>query len=238
VVQGGAIRGRHVDVYRAAPASPGDLGRYMTDQRILVNPPGYPQLCERYNDRMSGVSLRFLGCGDAFFSGARFHTCFLLEGAEEPMLIDCGATSLVALKREGIDPASIGVVAVSHLHGDHFGGLPWLILDGTFSARKRPLVIAGPEGTEERLARAFEALYPGATSAPRPFELSFVEWADGARFDLGPAVVTPFEVIHSSGAPPYALRVKYGDKVIAYSGDTEWTDNLLVAARDGEVLTL
>lgn len=37
---GGAIRGRHIDVYRPAPASPTDLGRYMTRQRILVIPPG------------------------------------------------------------------------------------------------------------------------------------------------------------------------------------------------------
>jgi 3D (Asp-Asp-Asp) domain-containing protein len=36
---GGAIKGRHIDVYRPAPASPSDLGRYMTDQRILVIPP-------------------------------------------------------------------------------------------------------------------------------------------------------------------------------------------------------
>jgi 3D (Asp-Asp-Asp) domain-containing protein len=36
---GGAIRGRHVDVYRPAPYSPDDLGRYMTGQRILVVPP-------------------------------------------------------------------------------------------------------------------------------------------------------------------------------------------------------
>jgi 3D (Asp-Asp-Asp) domain-containing protein len=37
---GGAIKGRHIDVYRPAPASPDDLGRYMTHQRILVVPPG------------------------------------------------------------------------------------------------------------------------------------------------------------------------------------------------------
>ena len=37
---GGAIRGRHIDVYRPPPARPSDLGRYMTNQRILVVPPG------------------------------------------------------------------------------------------------------------------------------------------------------------------------------------------------------
>jgi ribonuclease BN (tRNA processing enzyme) len=188
-----------------------------------------------YNAPMAAVRLRFLGCGDAFCSGGRFHTCFLIEGGEAPMLIDCGATSLLALKREGVDPGGIGWVALSHLHGDHFGGLPWLILDGMVSGRSRPLVVGGPVGTEKRLQQAFEALYPGAGSAARPFETSFVEWAGGQAADFGPAVVTPFEVIHPGGAPPYALRVQYGGRVISYSGDTEWTDNLIGAAQDADL---
>jgi ribonuclease BN (tRNA processing enzyme) len=184
---------------------------------------------------MPPVRLRFIGCGDAFAAGGRFHTCFLLEGAEEPILIDCGATSLAALKRAGVDPAQVGWVALSHLHGDHFGGLPWLILDGTFSGRSRALIIAGPEGVQARFEQAFEALYPGSTSAERPFEIGFREYAEGQPLKLGPAVLTPFEVIHSSGAPPYALRVEYGGRTVAYSGDTEWTDNLLPAAQGSDV---
>jgi ribonuclease BN (tRNA processing enzyme) len=184
---------------------------------------------------MAAVRVRFLGCGDAFASGGRFQTCLHLEGGREPMLIDCGATSLVALKRERIDPASIGCVALSHLHGDHFAGLPWLILDGQFSGRTRPLVIAGPSGTQGRLRQAFEALYPGATSVERPFEVRVVALAERAPCELEPAVVTPFQVLHSSGAPSYALRVEYGGRVIAYSGDTEWTESLLDVARGADL---
>lgn len=184
---------------------------------------------------MATVRLRFLGCGDAFGSGGRMHTCFHLEGAGEPLLIDCGATSLQALKREQIEPSSIGAVALSHLHGDHFGGLPWLIMDGRFSERSRPLVISGPEGTEDRLRTVFEGLYPGSASAELPFEVSFLEYAEGQPAPLGDAVVTPFEVIHSSGAPAYGLRVEYGGRVIAYSGDTEWTDALVAVAQGADL---
>jgi ribonuclease BN (tRNA processing enzyme) len=184
---------------------------------------------------MAIVRFRFLGCGDAFASGGRLQACFHLEGGAEPMLIDCGATTLVALKRERIDPASIGCVALSHLHGDHFAGLPWLILDGQFADRTRPLLIGGPPGTEHRFGQAFEALYPGAVSVKRPFKIRIVELAERAQCELGPAVVTPFEVVHSSGAPSYALRVEYGGKLIAYSGDTEWTDSLLDVARGADL---
>jgi ribonuclease BN (tRNA processing enzyme) len=181
------------------------------------------------------VRLKFIGSGDAFAGGGRFQTCFHLEGGEEPMLIDCGATSLVALKRERIDPASIGWVAISHLHGDHFAGLPWLILDGQFAKRSRPLAIAGPPGLRQRFGQAFEALYPGAKDRQLPFDVSLIELAEAVPHELGPAVVTPFEVVHGGGAAAYALRVEYGGKLIAYSGDTEWTDKLLDVARGADL---
>jgi ribonuclease BN (tRNA processing enzyme) len=179
---------------------------------------------------MADVSIRFLGCGDAFAAGGRFHTSFHLEGGTEPLLIDCGASTLIALKRDGIDPSSIGWVVLSHLHGDHFGGLPWLILDGQFSKRTKRLVIAGPTETEARFRQAFDALYPGGGDAERPFEIEVVEMAEREPRDLGPAVVTSFEVIHTPATNPHALRIEYGGKVIAYSGDTEWTDALFEVA--------
>src|SRR5439155_19738588 len=52
---------------------------------------------------------------------------------------------------------------------------------------------------------------------------------------VGPVAVTPFAVEHPSGAPSYALRVEYGGKLIAYSGDTEWTESLLDAARGADL---
>jgi ribonuclease BN (tRNA processing enzyme) len=179
---------------------------------------------------MADVRLRFLGCGDAFAAGGRFQTSFHLDDGERPMLIDCGATTLVALKRAGIASASIGWVVLTHLHGDHFGGLPWLILDGQFTQRTEPLVIAGPAETEARFGEAFEALYPGAPSAERRFETRVIELAARVPSEVGPAVVTTFPVIHTPGTHPHAVRVEYGGKVITYSGDTEWTDTLIGAA--------
>jgi ribonuclease BN (tRNA processing enzyme) len=176
------------------------------------------------------VRLRFLGCGDAFASGGRFQTSFYIEGGEEPVLIDCGATTRVALNRLGIESTPIGLVVLSHLHGDHFGGLPWLILGDEFAGRTKPLVIAGPERTEERFEQAFEALYPGAQEGGWSFELQVVELPERIPRELGPAVITTFPVIHTPQTFPHALRLEYGGRIIAFSGDTEWTDVLLEVA--------
>ncbi|MGH8060203.1 MAG: MBL fold metallo-hydrolase [Candidatus Entotheonellia bacterium] len=180
---------------------------------------------------MSQVSLQFLGSGDAFGSGGRFQTCFLLRGASGDMLIDCGASSLIAMRRAQIDPSEIGWVLLSHLHGDHFGGLPFLIVDGQFNRRTRPLVIVGPPGVRARVEAAMEVFLPGSASIARRFATEFIELSEREAYPVGPATVTPFAVQHVSGAPSYALRVAYEGKVIAYSGDTEWTESLVDAAR-------
>jgi ribonuclease BN (tRNA processing enzyme) len=171
--------------------------------------------------------LTFLGSGDAFSAGGRFQACLYLESDRaEPLLIDCGATALVALKRAEIDPDAIGHVALSHLHGDHFAGLPWLILDGQFGKRTRPLNIIGPQETRDRVHRAFEALYPGAAEAERSFETRVDEYTERVPHDFGPARITAYPVHHTPATMPHGLRVEYAGKVIAYSGDTEWTDTL------------
>src|SRR3954452_6536640 len=134
------------------------------------------------------MNLTFIGSGDAFGNGGRVQTCFLLEQAGlDSVLIDCGATSLTALKAAGKEPNEVTTVLLTHLHGDHFGGIPFLVLDGQFRRRDRPLVVAGPPGTRERVEAAMELLFPGSVDARRRFALEFLELPDGAATEVGPA---------------------------------------------------
>jgi ribonuclease BN (tRNA processing enzyme) len=184
---------------------------------------------------MTGVTVQIAGSGDAFGSGGRSQACTSVRALEGHALLDCGATSLVALKRLGIDPGSVDVVLVTHLHGDHFGGLPFLILDGQFSRRVRPLVVAGPPGLAERLSRTMEALYPGSSTVERRFAIQLFELQERVETTVGPVRATAFAVNHASGAPAYALRLMAGGSTIACSGDTAWTDALLDVAAGADL---
>lgn len=182
------------------------------------------------------MKITFVGSGDAFGSGGRFNTCFLLDTERARVLVDCGASSLVALRRREVDLNSIEAIIVSHLHGDHFGGLPFLLLDAALvSRRSTPLVLAGPPGLEDRLRAAMEALFPGSASRRWSFDLTFVEIPPGGEVTVCGLEVAGYDVVHRSGAPSLALRIGDGAKLFAYSGDTEWTDALVRAARHADL---
>jgi len=179
------------------------------------------------------MRLTIVGSGDAFGSGGRFNTCFMIEAGERSVLLDCGASSLVALKARNIDPNNMDGVILSHLHGDHFGALPFMLLDAQFLARReRPLTIAGPPGTRTRLDAALEVFFPRSSASSWRFPLDVREITPGVPDNMLGFAVSTAEVIHQSGAPSTAVRLSYGGKVLAYSGDTEWTD-ALIAIADG-----
>jgi len=193
---------------------------------------------------MDAVRVQFLGSGGPFASGGRLQTCILIESRQGRYLIDCGMTALVAMTRFGIDPGNIDAVLITHLHGDHYGGLPLMIFEArvnvhegsTYAPRTRPLRIAGPAATEERVRQLLDLFsWPTAFAAMKDAGLldfiTLVPRCDTLIDGLG---VTAFPVLHYTPEAT-ALRVTVGGKTIAYSGDTGWTETLLEVAADADL---
>lgn len=181
------------------------------------------------------MQVQFAGCGDAFGSGGRFNTCIHVRSGERRFLLDCGASSLVALKKPEIDCGAIDAILLTHFHADHFGGIPFFILDQQLNIKRtRPLLIAGPPGLHDWYVRAMALAFPGERTLPFALELREVEI--GAVQELAGMQVTPFHVKHDDRAGPcLAYRITSGGKTLCYSGDTEWTDALIDAARGADL---
>ncbi|MDX2263626.1 MAG: MBL fold metallo-hydrolase [Hyphomicrobiales bacterium] len=180
--------------------------------------------------------LTIIGSGDAFGAGGRMQSCCLIEHGGQGVLLDCGATSLVALKRQGVSLLAFDTVLITHLHGDHFGGLPFLLIDWIYvSKRVAPVVIAGPPGIEARFWAACETLYPIISQAPRRFEMLFLEIAPGERATVSGMAVQAFEMKHFSGAPSLAYRMTMDEIVFAFTGDSGWCDAVTQAGQGADL---
>jgi ribonuclease BN (tRNA processing enzyme) len=182
------------------------------------------------------VTVTILGSGDAFASGGRFHTSFMVETNGNGLLIDCGAAAPVSMKRHGVDSSAVDAVVISHLHGDHFGGIPFLALDAQYLAgRTKPLVVAGPPGVSERVTGVMEGLYPGLLGDELKFPIEYEELRAGDPANIAGAVVTAYPAKHGGGAPAHSLRVEIAGRTIAYSGDTGWTEGLVEVAAGADL---
>jgi len=185
---------------------------------------------------MGHVEVRFVGSGDAFGSGGRFQTCIAVRASDDLFLVDCGASSLIAMRQQGIEPRDVSKILITHLHGDHFGGLPFFLLDAQLvSKRTAPLTLVGPPGLQKRLLEAMEVLFAGSSTVEPNFEVRFIELKPRTPTAVDEITVTAFPAAHYSGAPSYSLRIEVDQKVFVYSGDTQWTDTLIEASDQADL---
>jgi ribonuclease BN (tRNA processing enzyme) len=173
------------------------------------------------------TELVFVGTSDAFGAGGRRQSAILVRGSSGSVLLDCGATTGSGLKQLGIAIDEIDAILVSHFHGDHFGGIPLLLLAALYEdERKRPLRIAGPPGIESRVQHLAQAMGHPIDGREWTFRLGFEELPAGRRCEVGPVKVHSFETHHSPDAMPHGMVIETGGPRIAYSGDTGWFEAL------------
>lgn len=182
------------------------------------------------------VTVTFVGSGDAFGAGGRFQTCILVDAGDTRLVIDFGASSLVALNKMGIPHNSIDMIVLTHLHGDHCGGIPFLLTDAMLGAKRQtPLTIAGPRQTEEKLLTLNDAMMPGMNTMTPKFPLDYVEIDVLSPTKIGDATVTSYPANHTGGTNPTSVRVEIGGKTISYTGDSAWTKHMPTLADQADL---
>ncbi|MEX2158363.1 MAG: MBL fold metallo-hydrolase [Dehalococcoidia bacterium] len=182
------------------------------------------------------LELFFLGSGSGFANGGRFYSSFLLNGR---YLFDAGPATVPVLKKHGIVPGDIDVVFISHFHGDHFFGLPMLILDYVVAApRDRELTIVGPPGIEGKLRALMEIGLAGTARRPWPFTVRYVDAQDGAEGEAAGLRYVARRVTHVDELECFGYRVEVNGRALAYSGDTGLCDALVSLGEGADVLVL
>jgi len=176
--------------------------------------------------------VKFLGAGTPLGLRGLHQACILVERQRQRILLDCGMTALTSLATAGVDPADIDAVLISHLHGDHFGGVPLLLLDAFLRGRSRPLTIAGPAETRQRVQQALENF--GWTSAAIDLG-TFIHLQPSVSMKVAGFDVIAVRVEHDPNTAPTGLRIAADTAIIGYSGDAGWSDALVDIAQGADL---
>lgn len=181
---------------------------------------------------MTGLDFTFIGTGNAFAPGGSCYNGFVVEGRH---LFEAPPTAVVSFNRLGIDLNELESIVISHHHGDHFLGLPFILLHWKYHGRTRPVRIVGPPGTRALAEEIGLKVYPGLLDIT--FEVEWVEAHPGKRLQLGNLGVEPVEVLHDERL---SLTLGYACELdgrrFAYTGDSAYCDGVLDLARAADVL--
>lgn len=187
------------------------------------------------------LDLTFIGSGNAF-GDARCYSGFLLNGRT---LFDCPPTAVYGLKRAHAAMERIDTVVLSHFHGDHFFGLPFLLLEYTFPGaaggrtpqRTRDLTIAGPPGVADTVERLCQLAFPNILDLNQAYRRRYVEIEPGTEVEVNGLRLSSAQMNHAATSLDSALgyRIETSGRVLSYTGDSGWCDALLAIGKGAEV---
>jgi ribonuclease BN (tRNA processing enzyme) len=185
---------------------------------------------------VSQLDLLFLGSGNAYAPG-RYWSSFLVNGR---YLFDCSPVALPHLKMCDVPVADIEVIFISHFHGDHFFGLPFLFLEyAERTHREKDLTIIGPPGIMQRTIKVTEAGFPNVfRRKDRGYGLAFQEVSDGAEGDIAGLHFLARTVTHVTDFPCFGFRVEIEGRTLAYSGDTVFCESLVELGQGADVFVI
>lgn len=173
-----------------------------------------------------------LGTGDAFGSAGRLHSAVVVRSDNVTALVDCGPCTLPALQRARIPPDEIDFILVTHLHGDHVGGVPMLLLDYQYrSHRRRPLVVVGSALCPARLEALTDVMFAEVTRKRRHFPVVYQTIRPGRPISIRGMRIRAYAMSHIDREPCLGYRLEHRGKVLAVTGDTSWCDSIPAMSR-------
>ncbi len=189
-------------------------------------------------DQPVAIRVTVIGSGTCVPSLTRSACAVLMEVESARLLFDVGPGSMRRLLEAGVRVQDLSHLCITHFHPDHTGELAPLIFANKYpdaSLRRAPLTVIGGPGFLNFMAR-LERVY-GSWIKLEAGLLKLVEAAPGGRWDYAGEgwTLETIPVRHNPESVAYRLAVENGPAVV-YSGDTDYSENLVALARDADLL--
>jgi ribonuclease BN (tRNA processing enzyme) len=185
----------------------------------------------------ASLELTFLGTGSAFTIDGKYWGSILVNNN---ILLDCSPIVVPHFKKLGLDLTMIEHIFITHFHGDHYLGLPFLLLDYAYlTAPKKPLIIIGPSGIKDKVTHVSELAFSGLFEKLRDkIELEYLELSGpGVYSTIGNQRFEAHSMSHGTH-PSYGYKLTVGNKTLAYTGDTDLCQGVSDLAADADILII
>ena len=182
-----------------------------------------------------------LGSGAALPTGVRRCSAQVLNANGFKLLIDCAEATQDRIRYNHLKLQSLGTVIISHLHGDHFFGLPGLLSTMHLCGRTEPVTIVAPKGAREVIETTFALT---GNHIEFPIEWHEMDFSEGVHrvFEGKRCTVDAFPLVHS--VPTYGFRItelprgSNAPRVYSYCCDTAYTEDILPYIEGSNLLCL
>lgn len=180
------------------------------------------------------MELIFAGAGSAFTVGENnYHSNAILEKNGKKLLIDCGSDIRHSLHELGMSSKDIDAVYISHLHGDHVGGLEWLAFTTYLSGSNKPKLFISRELKKDLwdhvLSGGLSSVDEKKITLSTFFEVNsigeenFFDW-EGIHFEL---IKTNHVESCGSPCPSYGLFFSDGSANIFFTTDAKMDETFI-----------
>ncbi|MHA1984923.1 MAG: MBL fold metallo-hydrolase [Candidatus Hodarchaeales archaeon] len=188
--------------------------------------------------------LHFIGTGNAFAEGGRFNASYWLTTYNNKLvhtLIDCGPTTLAGIRKFNLPFHQLNRIFISHYHGDHFAGIPFLLLDRAYLTplesaygSNNKFQIIGPPELEKRIINLIKAMYPSQMDTLLNLcEFQIIK--PNSSFNFPEYKVSTFKANHSEQAIMYKFEF-HNNSSFLYTGDNEMTQEQISIFKDLDFL--
>jgi ribonuclease Z len=154
------------------------------------------------------IKVVLLGSGSSYPTPTRYHPALTITYEGKTVLFDCGEATQIRLQEAGISSVKLDAIFITHMHGDHFFGLPGTIYSMALQGREKPLTVYGPKGVNT-LKKLAELDYHRLD-----FPIEFKEVKSGVIHETEKWFVEAVEVDHGVPALAFAFKEKDRSKVL------------------------
>lgn len=180
------------------------------------------------------MNLKMIGNGN--ITSTNFNASYILN---EHILIDAPAGINKQLKLYNININDIDTIIITHLHGDHFFDLPFILFQMYAKKRKNKLMIIGPSSLKQVTKKLLRLAFPYSyLKILYKLKIIFLDASKVKDLSLKNLTVTSVKVKHSFLKDPYGYLFKNDNKILGVTGDIEKCNGLEYILKNSDVIVV